>query len=60
MVLRYQGLSSKYRKNEEYQKELETRIMMYARGIDDHSRDKYWREKQLIKLIGIENFIFDD
>jgi hypothetical protein len=58
MVLRYQGLCGKYRKNEEYQKELETRIMMYARGIDDHSLDKYWREKQLIKLIGIENFIF--
>ena len=58
-VLRYQGLCSKYMRTHEYEKELKVRIMMCARGIEDHSFDKYWREKELIKTIGVENFTAD-
>lgn len=58
-VLRYQGLCYKYMRTHEYEKELKVRIMMCARGIEDHSFDKYWREKELIKTIGVENFTAD-
>lgn len=53
---RYQGLCGKYMRTGEYEKELEVRIMMYARGIKDYSLNEYWREKELIKLIGLEKF----
>lgn len=53
---RYQGLCGKYMRTGEHEKELEVRIMMYARGIKDYSFNEYWREKELIKLIGLEKF----
>ena len=58
-ILRYQGLCSKYMKTGEHEKELKVRIMMYARGVESCSFDKYWREKELIKIIGIKNFTID-
>lgn len=58
-ILRYQGLTSKYRKTGEYEKELKVRIMMSARGVKDYSFNEFWREKELIRLIGIEKYIKD-
>ena len=58
-ILRYQGLCSKYMKTGEHEKELKVRIMMCARGVESCSFDKYWREKELIKIIGIKNFTID-
>ncbi len=58
-ILRYQGLCSKYMRTGEHEKELEVRIMMYARGVKSYSFDEYWREKELIKMIGVENYIVD-
>ena len=55
-ILRYQGLSSKYRRTEEYEKELQVLIMMAARGLKGHSFDEHYREKELIIKIGIDKF----
>ena len=55
-ILRYQGLCSKYMRTGEQEKELEVRIMMYARGVKSYSFDEYWREKELIKMIGTEKY----
>jgi len=55
-ILRYQGLCLKYMRKGEQEKELQVRIMMYARGVKSYSFDEYWREKELIKMIGIENY----
>ena len=56
-LLRYQGLVTKYRKTGKHEKKLKVRIMMYARGIKGYSFDEFWREKELIKLIGVEEYI---
>jgi hypothetical protein len=55
-ILRYQGLCSKYMRTGQLEKELQVRIMMYARGIKSRSFDEYWKEKKLIEMIGIEKF----
>ena len=57
-ILAYQDLITRYRETNQYEKELQASFEIYGKlGVTDNSLDKYWREKQLMKKIGLDKEI---